>query len=68
MGLTILKGASWEALWPYLNEAARAWNDATKYGAYFELFFFLMEHEPELTEPHVRTESLFLHVPFLAQL
>ena len=24
----------------------------------------LMKHEPELTEPHMATESLFLHVPF----
>ena len=43
-----------------MRATAPEFNDATMYGPYCELLFFLMHHETDLTEPvrHVRTESL----------
>ena len=47
-----------------MRATAQEVTDATKYGPYCELFFFLMHFETDPTEPvparHVSTESLLL--------
>ena len=65
--MMILEEPSWEAVWPFLNDpeilqmcaTAQEFNDATEYGPYFELFFFLMHRETDSTKPiadrHVST-------------
>ena len=63
------QNGSCEAPWPYLSVpetsqtrvTTQAFNHESKYGPYCELFFCHMKLEPE---PHVRSESLFFHVPF----
>ena len=53
MPMEVLEGHLWEALWPYMcvpqilqmRVASHNWNNASKYGPYCELFFYLMKHE-----------------------